>query len=149
MDPQLNKTTRKSLWKERHSVVWSFFCPLCRSSRRVGYQPRPSSRHFAQIGLTAAVFTCLSWPWFGIKGLVSFLPLWTVFEVIYRTRVRRALCCPHCGFDPYLYLIDRGRAKGEVEVYWRKKFEEKGIPYPEKIDHTTSQGRASRPLPPQ
>ena len=52
------------------------------------------------------------------------------FEGYYRSRVRIALSCPHCGFDPYLYLTDVKRARQEIEAYWRKKFAEKGIPYP-------------------
>jgi hypothetical protein len=28
--------------------------------------------------------------------------------------------------------VDVKRARGEIESFWRKKFEEKGVPYPEK-----------------
>ena len=31
-------------------------------------------------------------------GVVAFLPFWTVFETIYRMKVRTLLGCPHCGF---------------------------------------------------
>jgi hypothetical protein len=86
----------------------------------------------AQIGLTAIVFMLATWSWFEWKGIVSFFPLWTLFEGIYRSRVRAALACDRCGFDPYLYLIDVPRAREVVENHWRKKFAEKGIPYPEK-----------------
>jgi hypothetical protein len=86
----------------------------------------------AQVGLTSIIFMLATWSWFEWKGIVSFLPLWTLFEVIYRARVRAALACGHCGFDPYLYLIDVPRAREVVENHWRKKFAEKGIPYPEK-----------------
>ncbi|MFL5812764.1 MAG: hypothetical protein ACJ763_04250 [Bdellovibrionia bacterium] len=73
-----------------------------------------------------------TWSWFEWKGIVSFFPLWSVFEVIYRARVRAALACDRCGFDPYLYLIDVPRAREVVENHWRKKFADKGIPYPSK-----------------
>lgn len=73
-----------------------------------------------------------TWNWFEWKGVVSFLPFWTFFEMVYRSRVRAALACTQCGFDPYLYLIDVPRAREVVENHWRKKFAEKGIPYPEK-----------------
>jgi len=86
----------------------------------------------AQIGLTAVVFMLATWNRFEWKGIVSFFPFWTLFEVIYRSRVRAALACSHCGFDPYLYLNDVPRAREVVENHWRKKFAEKGIPYPEK-----------------
>ncbi len=74
----------------------------------------------------------LGWPWLAWKGVVSFLPFWALFETIYRLRMRHALSCPHCGFDPYLYLDNVERAKEEMDAHWRRKFAEKGIPYPEK-----------------
>jgi hypothetical protein len=73
----------------------------------------------------------LTWTFFQWKGLVSFIPFWCIFEVIYRTRARATIYCKSCGFDPYLFLVDTELAKKEVDGHWRKKFEEKGIPYPE------------------
>jgi hypothetical protein len=120
----------KSFWKERSSEIWSFFCPQCKVPRRVPYRAKPSPRHYMQIGLTAAVFTLATWKWFDWKGIVVFLPLWIVFETLYRSRVRAALGCEQCGFDPILYLVDVKRARQEIENHWKKKFAEKGIPYP-------------------
>ena len=123
----------KSLWRENSSKVWSFFCPLCRVQRKVPYRSRPGGfRQYMQIGLTAAFFTLVTRKWFQWKGIVSFLPLWISFEVFYRTRMRAAVGCPQCGFDPYLYLVDIKRAHQEIESHWRKKFAEKGMPFPEK-----------------
>jgi hypothetical protein len=81
-----------------------------------------------------------TWPWFGWKGIVSILPFWSVFEFIYRWRMRAALGCPYCGFDPYLFLIDEDWAKREVETHWRKKYSDRGIPYPEKGAHLQPKG---------
>jgi hypothetical protein len=116
----------------RGTKLWYFLCPLCTTQRRVAYAPRPTPRHFFQLGLTAAFFTLVTWHWFSWKGMVSFLPLWTVFEMVYRAKVRAALYCEQCGFDPILYLVDVKRARGEVETFWRKRFEEKGVPYPDR-----------------
>src|SRR5208283_1586077 len=123
---------KKIFWKEKGSKPYAFLCPLCTSKRKIPYQPRPTVRHYVQIGLTAACLMLLTWPLFGWKGIVSFVPIWTIFEVLYRGRVRGALLCPHCGFDPYLYMVDIKRARAEVEAHWRKKFAEKGVPFPEK-----------------
>ncbi len=71
-----------------------------------------------------------TWRWFEWRGVVSFVPFWLIFEAVYRARCRGILNCTQCGFDPYLYLIDTRRARAEVESHWRKKFAEKGIPYP-------------------
>jgi hypothetical protein len=82
-----------------------------------------------------------TWRWFEWKGIVSFLPFWLVFEVFYRARVRAALSCDQCGFDPILYLVDVKRARREIEEHWKKKFAEKGIPYPVREDSV----KAARP----
>jgi hypothetical protein len=120
----------KTLWQENRGSIWSFYCPQCKIPRRVPYRPKPGLKHYAQIGLTAVVFMMLTWNWFDWKGLVAFIPIWVIFETIYRARVRAALNCENCGFDPILYLVDTKRARREIEAHWQKKFEEKGIPYP-------------------
>jgi len=121
---------KKSMWKEKSRPIWSFYCPLCKAPRRVPYRPKPGGlRQVGQVFLTAAFFTLLTWKWFAWKGIVSFIPFWTIFEVVYRTRLRAALGCVQCGFDPYLFMRDVDLARAEVESHWRKKFEEKGIPY--------------------
>jgi hypothetical protein len=128
-----SKSKLKSLWRERHPESWSFYCPYCKAERKLPYSPRPGLvRHYVQVGLTAVFFTLVAWPLFGWKGIVSALPFWAVFEVIYRGRVRAAISCQNCGFDPYLYLTDVKRARDEIEKRWRVRFEEKGIPFPEK-----------------
>lgn len=83
-----------------------------------------------RVALTSLAFTLATWPWFEWKGIVSFVPFWGIFEFAYRTRVRASLACPYCGFDPFLYMIDVKKARLEIETYWRKKFEEKGLAYP-------------------
>jgi hypothetical protein len=129
---QPHQAKLKTLWQPpSKGAPWSFFCPLCKIPRKLPTHPKPQPRHFLQIFLTAAFFTVLTWKIFNWKGLVSFIPFWVVFEVIYRSRMRVALVCKKCGFDPYLFLIDSNLAKREVDLHWRKKLEEKGIPYPE------------------
>ncbi|MGK5081851.1 hypothetical protein WDW37_01000 [Bdellovibrionota bacterium FG-1] len=130
-DPKSFKKA-KIFWKDNSSSTWAFICPLCATQRKIPCQPQPTARHYAQMALTAAFFTLLTWYWFSWKGMVSFIPFWIIFEAIYRGRVRVAMRCPHCGFDPYLYLVDVKLARQEVESHWRKKFADKGVPYPEK-----------------
>lgn len=123
---------KKSLWRERNTKPFSFFCPNCRIERRAPVHPRPATpKNIAKVALAAIFFTVVTWPWFEWKGIVSAFPMWIIFEVSYRTFMRAALACDACGFDPVLYLVDVKRARGEVEAHWRRKFAEKGIPYPE------------------
>lgn len=125
------KKKPKSLYRDRSGQIWSFYCPLCQVSRKLPIRPRPgSARQIAQVGIASAFTTLVFWPLFHFKGLFSFFLLWTAFEIGYRLYVRGRLGCPHCGFDPYLYMDDEVRAKTEIETHWRKKYADKGIPYP-------------------
>ena len=122
---------KKSLWKGGPAQVYSFFCPLCSVNRRVPFRSRPGGvRQISQVLITAAFFTLITWEWFSWKGIVSFVPFWAVFEFSYRSRMRVSLKCQSCGFDPFLCLIDKDKAKVEIDAHWRQKFAEKGIPYP-------------------
>ncbi len=132
MDPvDLEVAARKTIWNDQ-GEPWSFICPLCEADRRVRFNPHPANfKYIAKVALTSLIFMFAAWPWFHWKGLVVFVPLWAVFEFTYRWRMRAAIICPHCGFDPYLFSIDMDWAKEEIEAHWRKKFEEKNIPYPD------------------
>jgi len=136
MDPQkrydISRVSPKSIWRENKAKSYSFYCPLCKSPRKVPLHSRPGGKHVLQIVLATAFFVLAGWNWFGWKGGVAIVPLWAVFEVVYRLQFRAALLCHYCGFDPFLYLVDVKRARREVESHWRKRFEEHGIPFPEK-----------------
>jgi hypothetical protein len=122
----------RSVWREKTPETWSFFCPLCSAPRKVSGARRPHFKHFFQISLTAVMIMMATWPWFGWKGVVSVVPLWILFEVVFRTRFRARVHCEKCGFDPFLFVTDEALARNEIENHWRKVFSEKGIPYPEK-----------------
>ena len=152
LESQVNSYSRRAKrvnwkWRERSQPSWSFFCPLCRDNRKVSIQARMTFRHVAQLGLTSIVFSLATWNWLGWRGLISFVPFWTLFEIVYRIKRRAALYCPNCGFDPYLYLTDPQRAREEIENHWRKKFAEKGVPFPEK-DRSSAGGRKTQEDPP-
>lgn len=120
-----------SVWRERKTDVWVFFCPLCKADRRLPFQPGfGRRRQVLQIGITSSFLSLLSWKWFSWKGIVWVLPVWMFYEGLYRWRTRGALRCSGCGFDPYLLKIDQKWAKREIEEFWKKKFAEKGVPVP-------------------
>ena len=111
----------------------TFYCVGCNRERRLSAPTRVGSlRFFFHIAITTAFCTLLSWHWLGLKGAGFFLiPVGLAFEAIYRLKMRSDLICPDCRFDPTLYLVDPDKAVRQVEETWKKKFEEKGLPYPE------------------
>ncbi len=124
-----------------------FFCVSCKRERRqVPPAKVGSPRFFGHIFLATAFFTVVFWPWMGIKGSFAFLiPVGLVMEAVYRLKMRASLACPDCQFDPILYLVDRSKAVKQVEEAWRKKFTEKGLPFPEKT-RTSARNRRSLDL---
>jgi hypothetical protein len=124
-----------TLWKKIEQSGFKFYCVGCNRERRIHPPAKIGSMKFyAQILITTALFTSITYPWFGFKGFALFvIPVGIAFEVIYRMKMRAAIVCPDCDFDPILYLVDRKKAAQQVEQVWRKKFEQRGFVYPEKI----------------
>ena len=130
MDP-LNQSIKKSIWVDKSSSRFPFYCPNCKAPRTLPFRPRIGGwKDYGRIGLTSAAFTLATWPLLGWKGFVSFVPLWAIYEVYHRMKVRSVIPCDKCGFDAYLYARDVDAARDAIEQFWRKKFEAKGIPFP-------------------
>lgn len=125
---------KTSLWKKIEQSGFKFYCVGCNRERRIHVPAKiGSARFYAQIAVTTAFFTVLTYPWLGFKGFAFFvIPVGIVFESLYRIKMRAAMVCPDCDFDPVLYLVDRKKAAHQVEQVWRKKFEQRGVPFPEK-----------------
>jgi hypothetical protein len=122
------------IFKQMDGPGFRFFCVSCKRERLQAPPAKVGSpRFFAHIIIATAFFAAIFWPLLGIKGVFAFLlPVGIVMEAVYRLKMRAALICPDCQFDPVLYLVDREKAVRQVEEAWRKKFTEKGIPFPEK-----------------
>ena len=135
MRPENRKSWMVREWlKKAEADGFRFYCVSCKRQRLLSPPARVgSSRFFAQVLITTGFFTALAWPWMGAKGFLAFLlPVGLFLETAYRLKMRQSMVCPDCSFDPILYLIDRKKAALQVEEAWKKKFEEKGIPFPTK-----------------
>src|SRR5262249_35639019 len=52
----------RTLWRQRHGRIWTFYCPQCRAARRTPTHPDPAKlENFARIGLCALVFMIATW----------------------------------------------------------------------------------------
>lgn len=100
---------------------WEFYCPICKSQRRSFYWPSPRPKHYFQLAIFGVFVALCLWPWAGMKGIFLSLPVWALFEFMYRARARQSLICPHCGFDPYLYKHDVKLARQKVEKFFADK----------------------------
>jgi hypothetical protein len=124
----------QKIYKKIEAQGFKFYCVGCNRERRQTWPAKiGSAKFFAHIALTTAFLSVLAWPWLHVKGLFAFIiPVGLAFEVFYRMKMRAALVCPDCEFDPILYLSDRPKALRQVEEAWRAKFAEKNLPFPER-----------------
>lgn len=106
---------RKKSWGKR------FFCPLCRSERRMRVSSRLSWHNYLQIFITSFCLTTLLWPLMAAKGLFIFFPVWMLFELTRRMIFKKDIPCPHCGFDATWYKKDVKMARKIVEDFWQAK----------------------------
>jgi hypothetical protein len=134
MQPVFNHRSVQTYLKNLERQQYRFFCVSCKKERHLSPPARIGSPlFFVQMMLTTAFCALLAWPWMGWKGALAFLiPVGLIFEVGTRLKMRSILVCPDCQFDPILYLVNREKAVAEVEAAWKKKFEEKGLIYPER-----------------
>lgn len=121
-----------SIWKKLERTGFRFYCVSCNRERLLSVPARAGSfQSYVHVTVTTAFLMLITWPLFHFKGVVLFIPVWAAFETLYRMKMRAALVCPDCDFDPVLFMVDRDQAVQKVEDVWRRKFEEKGYPFPE------------------
>ncbi len=135
----------QAVWKPVPRKMSEFYCPNCRTHRKVAGQLSPyTGMNVLRVALATGMFTIAMYSWLEWKGVVAFLPIWIVFETVHRLKFRSALGCPHCGFDACLYMSDAKRARQEVEDYWRRVFRQKGVPFPgDPLPEATAEDSAS------
>lgn len=140
----MKSSTVQSLYKTLERTNFKFYCVSCHKERHLAAPAKVGSKMFYfHVATTSAFIMAILWHWFAWKGIVVTVPILAAFEILYRLKMRAALACPDCSFDPILYLVDREKAVRQVEDVWMKKFEQRGLPYPERRRPVLSQGKAT------
>lgn len=67
------------------------------------------------------------WGSFDSKGLIIFVFSLIFFEALFLVKSRLSVECIHCGFDPHLYLRDRGLACEKVRVHLAKRIDDPDV----------------------
>ena len=104
-----------------------FFCPLCKYHQSTSTIDRVQLKHHASILVFTLAITLLTFPIFGLNGLLLYLVFWAGFEFFYRLRKRQALICQSCGFDPFLYKQDVHRARLALKKHWQTRIENENL----------------------
>jgi len=98
-----------------------FFCPLCRTERALTLSAKLSPKNYLQIFLTSLCLGGLLYPLMQVRSFFVFFIVWAVFELVVRTKVKKEVPCPHCGFDATLYKRDVRIARHAVKDFWEQK----------------------------
>ena len=91
------------------------YCAFCKKPRWIPKNKHVSGVHF--IGaISFALFLSYAWKG-GIDGraLVFFVCLLGIMEIGVQMKWRLSVPCPHCGFDPVLYVKNRQAACDKVK----------------------------------
>lgn len=97
------------------------FCAFCRVPRRVYKKKRIGSGDVFAALLGAAVLTALIFQEFDARGIFFFVGLLFISETFIQLRWRTGVVCPHCGFDPVLYVKEPEKAAQKVRAHLEKR----------------------------
>ena len=93
------------------------YCAFCRNPRRVYRKQSLSFVNFLQALGIALSASYLFWRELNAKALLIFAIALMSLEIIIIIRTRIDSTCPHCGFDPVLYVRNREAACVKVKKY--------------------------------
>lgn len=93
------------------------FCALCRAPRELKQSSELSILNYAQLILLSSLITYFTYDVISLKGMISIIPMWAIFEFVKKSLYRKELTCPTCGFDPTWYRRDVKMAREKVKNF--------------------------------
>lgn len=102
----------------RHKTV---YCAFCRSSRRIYTSRGVGVVHLVGGLIWSVIFTMGYFRDLDFRGVFVFLVILAVSEIFLRLRWRMQIVCPHCGFDPVLYLKNPEQAATHVRGFLERR----------------------------
>jgi hypothetical protein len=103
------------------------YCAFCRSERKVYTKKGISLINIFAAAVTATTIMLALWQDFNVRVIVIFVMVLALTEVLIQMRWRMSLVCPHCGFDPILYINDRKQACEKVKVHLDNRMKKPSI----------------------
>lgn len=97
------------------------YCAFCRSPRRVYKQKRAGWFEFAVAAFGAGIMMFLFFGGLDARAIFIFVFMAGAADLFVQLRWRLTASCPHCGFDPVLYMKDHSQAAAKVKVHLEKR----------------------------
>jgi hypothetical protein len=91
------------------------YCAFCRNPRTIYRKAGSNLKNAGQAFALAFLTTFLFWGRVEPKGLLLFVGWLIVIETVIHFRARMEVACPHCGFDPVLYIRNKEAACEKVK----------------------------------
>ncbi len=107
--------------KKRTSQLNRVYCAFCRLPRTSYLKKHVNWTNVAQSLLVAVLLMYLVWQQFEARVVIFFILSLSLGEIFLQIRWRLTVVCPHCGFDPVLYVHSPDKAAQRV----MKKLEDK------------------------
>jgi hypothetical protein len=97
-----------------------YLCPVCRSPLGALPASKLGLKAYVQLALITTLICAATYfllgSWAATKASLVSLPLYMVAEWVHWLKLREALRCRTCDFDPMLYRRDWRAARRKVEV---------------------------------
>lgn len=97
------------------------FCAFCKSPRYIYKKKSVNLFNIFSSLLMAVAAMFIIWQGFNPQVIFLFVFFLVSSEILIQFRWRLNIVCPHCGFDPSLYLKDHERAAEKVKLHLEKR----------------------------
>ena len=105
------------------------YCAFCKHERIINTQKTISAINLLLCALVAVAMGFIVWNQFDPKTLIIFAGILIMSEIFIKIKWRFSMVCPHCSFDPILYLKDHKKAADRVKIHL-DGYKEKNIENP-------------------
>lgn len=97
------------------------FCAFCKVPRTIYRKKALNGVNYIQALSLSSILSFIFWGKLDPKALIFFVMTLMFTEIGILIRRRAAAACPHCGFDPYLYLKDQNAACEKVKIHLEQR----------------------------
>ncbi|MDZ4661756.1 MAG: hypothetical protein SGJ18_09070 [Pseudomonadota bacterium] len=96
------------------------YCAFCREKRRVNLKKSISLVNVIQAAVLSYLGMMALWREFDARVFFIFAVVISLTEILLLVRWRFGVICPHCGFDPVLYLKSPEQVVTKVQAHLKR-----------------------------
>ena len=97
------------------------YCAFCRSKRRVYAKKGITLVNILAAVVTSTILMLATWQTMDLRVIPIFAIVLGLAEIFIQIRWRLGVVCPHCGFDPVLYIRSHQKAETKVKNHLEQR----------------------------